>query len=236
MQASVSRISGPFWRLDNYDESFPFFDNQKLAADSPVLNTAGWEPSISVVGAFGIFQHVQLFTSPDGVNFLFALDATAPALWGRNDTKFPAYAMKVSILPVPSGIAGIDVLGVSDANGTGNGTLTFTKATNSVSWTAPTVISSPVITPPAGQLSARGLLPSATPSPGNTAQAAALGLQGRPPILSFAMGGGPIPDPNFPNKTITVRINSFPAADASVTFATAPASIGAYFHAEKRHR
>lgn len=110
MQLVGHHIDSPIYRLDNFDESFLFFDQEDTEVDgtpshpnipSEILQTAGWEPSLSIFGAFT--GTIVVKTSPDGKNFIPVLTITAPGLFGRNDLKFPAFAMQLELTALTLG-------------------------------------------------------------------------------------------------------------------------------------
>lgn len=136
-QLIVTPIPSTMHHLDNFAGSYDFFTNRKSAGDSNILLAQGWEPSVSISGAFGIFQKVQLYTAPDAEHFVFALETDVAVLWDRNTIVFPFYAAKLTIPVVASGMSGVSVLSVSDNNGAGTGTLTYTATGTTLKWTAP---------------------------------------------------------------------------------------------------
>jgi hypothetical protein len=207
MQLIGHHIDSPIYRLDNVDEEFLFLDGAISAGDSPMLITQGWEPSIAFYGTFGVFQKVQVYTSPDGQNFVWIADVTSlgVTLLGRNDLKFPAYAMKLSVPQKASGMTGVAIVSVSANNGTGNGTLTYTAVGQTLKWTSP-----------GGVIGA----------------AVAVGAGG-----TFTILDGTDPEVSTPKSiTVFVTVASLPGGNGSQVVAVSPANINAKFYAERRHR
>jgi len=206
MELLGNSIDSPIYRLDNFDERFAFFDASESAGDSPILLTQGWEPSISFFGSLGIFAKVDIFSSPDGQNFVWMGESTAlDDLFGRNELKFPAYAMKLNIPLVASGMTGVAIKSVSANNGTGNGTLTFTAVGQTLKWTSPG---------------------------GVIGTAVAVGAGGEFTLLD---GTDPeVETPK--SITVVVTVADLPVGNDTQTVATVPANINAHFYGERRHR
>lgn len=98
------RVGGPGWRLDNYNAQYVLFNNKNATGKSEILICEGWEGSVHIFGVF--VATIVLSTSPDGQNFVPVLSTTAPVLFGRNDMKFPAYALQLNVTNFTSGQIG----------------------------------------------------------------------------------------------------------------------------------
>jgi len=98
------KVAGPSWRLDNYNAQYVLFNNKAATGKSDILICQGWEGSVHIFGVF--VGTITLSTSPDGQNFVQVLSTTVPVLFGRNDMKFPAYALQLNVSAFTSGQIG----------------------------------------------------------------------------------------------------------------------------------
>jgi|SRR5215831_10122790 len=91
------------------------FANQSLLARLATLLTSpangrkavveGFEPCLYIFGTSTSFN-VDIYTSPDGTNWVkvaSATQATAPLVFGRNELRFPIYAITVDVTAVTGG-------------------------------------------------------------------------------------------------------------------------------------
>lgn len=65
----------------------------------------GFEPCLYIFGTSTSFS-IDIYTSPDGKNFVkvaTVTQATAPLVFGRNELRFPIYAIAVDVTAVTGG-------------------------------------------------------------------------------------------------------------------------------------